>query len=132
MEIDPRRLRFLLAVARTGGVLAAADELGVSASAVSQQLARLEGEVGRNLLERTPRGAVLTAAGHTLAESAEEIERSLEDARARLVGEDSDTVGSVHLGTFQTFLVTVLLPRLPDWREGLAAHLQATSREAIR
>ena len=116
MEIDPRRLRFLLAVARTGGVLAAADELGVSASAVSQQLARLEHEVGRDLLERTPRGAVLTAAGHALAETAEEIERSLEDARARLAGEDSDTVGSVHLGAFQTFLVTVLLPHLPDWR----------------
>ena len=36
--IDPRRLRFLLAVARYGGVLAAADELAVTASAVSQQI----------------------------------------------------------------------------------------------
>lgn len=117
MQIDPRRLRFLLAVARTGGVLAAADELGVSASAVSQQLARLEAEVGRILLDRTPRGAVLTAAGHALAETAEEIERSLDDAWARLAGEDSDPVGSAHLGTFQTFLVTVLLPHLPAWRE---------------
>ena len=116
MEIDPRRLRFLLAVARAGGVLAAADELDVSASAVSQQLARLELEVGRTLLDRTPRGAVLTAAGHALAETAEEIERSLEDARARLSGEDSDPVGTAHLGAFQTFLVTSLLPRLPDWR----------------
>jgi DNA-binding transcriptional LysR family regulator len=117
VEIDPRRLRFLLAVARAGGVLAAADELSVSGSAVSQQLARLELEVGRPLLDRTPRGAVLTAAGHTLAETAEEVERSLEEARARLVGEESDTVGSAHLGTFQTFLVTVLLPQLPQWRE---------------
>ncbi len=116
MKIDPRRLRFLLAVARAGGVLAAADELEVSASAVSQQLARLEQEVGRELLERTPRGAVLTAAGHALAETAEEIERSLDDARARLTEADSDPVGSVHLGTFQTFLVTVLLPQLPQWR----------------
>jgi molybdate transport repressor ModE-like protein len=116
VEIDPRRLRFLLAVARTGGVLAAADELGVSASAVSQQLARLETEVGRPLLERTPRGTVLTAAGHALAETGEEIERSLEEARARLAGEATDPVGSAHLGTFQTFLVTVLLPQLPQWR----------------
>jgi molybdate transport repressor ModE-like protein len=116
VEIDPRRLRFLLAVGRTGGVLAAADELGVSPSAVSQQLTRLEQEVGRDLVERTPRGAVLTAAGHALAETAEEVERALEDARARLSGEDSDPVGSVHLGAFQTFLVTVLLPHLPQWR----------------
>ncbi len=117
MQIDPRRLRFLLAVARAGGVLAAADELGISASAVSQQLARLETEVGRPLLERTPRGAVLTGAGHALAETAEEVERSLEAAVARLGAEDSDPVGSAHLGTFQTFLVTVLLPQLPEWRE---------------
>ena len=116
MEIDPRRLRFLLAVARTGGVLAAADELGVSASAVSQQLARLESEVGLPLLDRTPRGAILTAAGHALAETGEEIERSIEDARTRLVGEATDPVGTAHLGTFQTFLVAVLLPQLPDWR----------------
>lgn len=46
MRIDPRRLRFLLAISREGGVLAAADELGVTPSAVSQQLARLEAETG--------------------------------------------------------------------------------------
>ena len=40
MILDPRRLRFLLAVARYGGVLAAADELAVTASAVSQQLGK--------------------------------------------------------------------------------------------
>ena len=61
--LDPRRLRFLLAVARYGGVLAAADELAVTASAVSQQLAKLEQEAGRTLLQRTQTGSVLTPAG---------------------------------------------------------------------
>lgn len=120
MEIDPRRLRFLLAVARTGGVLAAADELSVTASAVSQQLARLEAETGHTLLERTPRGTVLTSMGQALAEAGEGIERLLDQARTRLVGEESDPAGTVHLGGFQTFLTTVLIPRLPAWRSRYA------------
>ena len=56
----PRRLRVLLAVARTGGVLAAADELGITPSAVSQQLNKLEDETGHALVVRTPKGSVLT------------------------------------------------------------------------
>lgn len=117
MEIDPRRLRFLLAIARTGGVLAAADELAVTASAVSQQLARLEDETGLTLVERTPRGTVLTTAGRTLVEAAEGIERMLDLARTRLSSDDADPAGVVGLGGFQSFLTTVLVPRLPAWRE---------------
>lgn len=117
MEIDPRRLRFLLAVARAGGVLAGADELAVTPSAVSQQLARLEQEVGRPLVRRTASGTVLTEAGHALAEAAEEVERTLAEARARLVAGDVDPAGTVRIGGFQSFLAVVLAPELPRWRE---------------
>ena len=84
MDIDPRRLRVLLAVARTGGVLAAADELGITASAVSQQLNKLEDETGHAMVVRTPKGSVLTPAGLAVAEAGEEIERALSVARARI------------------------------------------------
>lgn len=117
MELDPRRLRFLLAVARSGGVLAGADELGVTPSAVSQQLARLEQEVGRPLVRRTAAGTVLTEAGHSLAEAAEEIERTLSEARAKLLAGDADPAGTVRIGGFQSFLSAVLAPELSGWRE---------------
>jgi molybdate transport repressor ModE-like protein len=117
MEIDPRRLRFLLAVARYGGVLAAADELAVTASAVSQQIAKLEAESGRPLLRRTPTGSVLTPAGLALAEAAEDVERALAVARSRLEHDDAEVSGTVRIGGFQSFLGTVLAPSLPDWRE---------------
>ena len=58
MDVDPRKLRVLLAIARTGGVLAAADELNITPSAVSQQLNKLENEAGHALVVRTPRGSV--------------------------------------------------------------------------
>jgi DNA-binding transcriptional LysR family regulator len=116
MILDPRRLRFLLAVARYGGVLAAADELAVTASAVSQQLGKLEQETGRALLRRTQTGSVLTPAGLALAEAAEDIERVLALTRARLEQDDASVSGTVRIGGFQSFLTNVLSPSLPEWR----------------
>ena len=120
MMLDPRRLRFLLAVARYGGVLAAADELNVTASAVSQQLAKLERETGHLLLRRTPSGSVLTPAGLALAEAAEDVERALAVARSRLEEDDATVSGTVRIGGFQSFLTNVLSPSLPDWRQPLS------------
>jgi DNA-binding transcriptional LysR family regulator len=114
--LDPRRLRFLLAVARYGGVLAAADELQVTASAVSQQLAKLERETGHALLRRTPTGSLLTPAGQALAEAAEDVERALALARSRLEQDDATVSGTVRIGGFQSFLANVLAPSLTDWR----------------
>ena len=116
MILDPRRLRFLLGVARYGGVIAAADELGVTASAVSQQLAKLEQETGHTLLQRTPSGSVLTPAGRALAEAAEDVERALALARSRLEHDDATVSGTVRIGGFQSFLTNVLSPSMPDWR----------------
>ena len=115
MDIDPRRLRVLLAVARTGGVLAAADELGITASAVSQQLSKLEDETGHALVVRTPKGSVLTPAGLAVAEAGEEIERALSVARARMEG-GAKIAGVVRVGGFTSFVRTVVIPRLPEWR----------------
>ncbi|WOH18623.1 LysR family transcriptional regulator [Paenarthrobacter sp. GOM3] len=115
MEMDPRRLLVLLAVARTGGVLAAADELRITPSAVSQQLSKLESEAGQALVMRTPKGSVLTPAGLAVAEAGEEIERALNVARARMQGE-AQVAGMVRIGGFTSFMRTVVIPRLPEWR----------------
>lgn len=116
MILDPRRLLFLLAVARYGGILAAADELSVTPSAVSQQLARLERETGHTLLLRTPTGSTLTPAGLAVAEAAEEVERALALVRSRLEQEDATVSGTVRIGGFQSFLAIVLSPSLSEWR----------------
>jgi DNA-binding transcriptional LysR family regulator len=136
MLLDPRRLRYLLAVARYGGVLAAADELAVTPSAVSQQLAKLERETGHTLLQRTPTGSVLTPAGLALAEAAEDVERTLAVARSRLEQDDASVSGTVRVGGFQSFLATVLAPALPQWRERYPAlrfeTVEAEDRDLMR
>lgn len=116
MRLEPQRLKFLLAVARAGGVLAAADELNLTASAVSQQLTRLEQETGRSLLQRTATGSVLTPAGLALAEAAEDIERTLALVRERLEHQDTQVSGTLRLGGFQSILASVVAPALSAWR----------------
>lgn len=83
-DLDVGRLRLLREVALRGTIAGAARGLGLSASAVSQQLAVLEREAGTALVDRSPRGVTLTGAGHTLAARAAEILDLLAAARAEL------------------------------------------------
>ncbi|MFC9356655.1 LysR family transcriptional regulator [Rhodococcus sp. NPDC057014] len=119
MEIDPRRLRYLLAVARAGGILAAADQLHMTPSAVSQQIARLERETGQVLMTRTSQGSVLTAEGTLLAEAGQEVERTLAGVRSRLQQGPAELHGRMRIAGFQSFLSVVIAPALPQWRRAL-------------
>jgi DNA-binding transcriptional LysR family regulator len=56
-------LRAVEAVGRLGSLQAAADELGVSVGAVSQQVIKAEAQLDHTLFERTPKGMIATAAG---------------------------------------------------------------------
>ncbi len=135
MQIDPRRLRILLAVARYGGVLAAADELRVTPSAISQQMARLQQEVGYPVLVRNARGTELTPAGLLLAEAAEEIEGIVDRAQAELRRTQGDVTGTVRIGGFQSFLSGVVAPNLPTWRSlhpSLTIEVVEAPPEALR
>ena len=71
MEIvDATRLRYFLVVAEEHHVGRAAARLGIAQPSLSQQLRRLEAEVGTPLLRRHPKGVDLTAAGAVLARDA--------------------------------------------------------------
>lgn len=76
-------LRYFLAVVRTGSVTSAADGLGVAASVVSRQVARLEKALDTLLFVRQARGMKLNAAGELLAAHAMRSHRSTE----RILGE---------------------------------------------
>jgi len=83
-DLDVGRLRLLREVGLRGTIAGAARELGLTPSAVSQQLAVLEREAGTSLVDRSPRGVSLTGAGHALAARAGEVLDVLAAARADL------------------------------------------------
>lgn len=107
MEI--RRLALLDKVIETGSMTAAAEALNYTPSAVSQQLRRLEAEVGQPLLHRQPRGVTATEAGAALAAHARRITRQLAAAEADLAEIAGLRRGQLALGTFPT-VASSLLP----------------------
>lgn len=100
--LDIRRLQVLLAVVEEGSVTGAAAALGYTPSAISQQLLRLEREVGQPLLDRHARGMTPTDAGVVLATHARKVLRQLAAAEADLAEVAGVRRGSVTLGTFPT------------------------------
>ncbi len=106
--LDLRRLRALRAVADHGTLAAAADALHLTASAVSQQLAALEKEVGRELLEPAGRSVRLTASGRLLLEHADALFAQLERLEGDLAGDEP--CGELRVGGFPTALAGLLAP----------------------
>ncbi|KWR70435.1 LysR family transcriptional regulator [Glutamicibacter sp. HZAU] len=100
--LDAKRLQILLSVVEGGSVTAAADELFYTPSGVSQQLRKLEEEVGQPLLQRHARGMVPTDAGHVLAGHARAILQQMDAAMADLDQLAGLKSGSLSLGTFPT------------------------------
>ncbi len=125
MDIDPRRLRVLHEVARRGGVMRAAEALHLTASAVSQQLALLEREVGLSLIDRSQRRVALTPAGRVLAGYAERVEEELGEARRELIRFTERLAGPVAIAAFPTVIRHLLVPALGRLAE---RHPQITPR----
>jgi DNA-binding transcriptional LysR family regulator len=106
--VELRRLEYFAAVARHGSFTRAAEELWITQSALSQQVRRLEAELGVALLRRTPRGTELTPAGEELLPRAEAILAEVARARASL-----DRHAGVTRGRVRVAATTMDTPRLP-------------------
>lgn len=110
--LDVRRLRILREVAAHGTIAACAEALSYTPSAVSQQLAALEREVGLPLLERNGRGVRLTDAAATLVGHTERILAALEAAEADLKAMTEEVEGSLRLAAFPTAASTFVAPAI--------------------
>jgi DNA-binding transcriptional LysR family regulator len=117
MDLDPRRLLTLQAVARHGGVSGAAQALRISASAVSQQLQALEQSAGVALIDRSVRSVQLTPAGLSLLDAAAQIEEALDAAGGELQRRQAVVAGRVLVGAFQSAIVLLVGPALERLRD---------------
>jgi LysR family transcriptional regulator, hydrogen peroxide-inducible genes activator len=141
-----RQMQYLIAIADNGKFGDAARAVNVSQPSLSAQIAEMEASLGVQLVERSRRGAMLTAAGEELVRRARNILREVEDLKAVAKFGRSALSGRLRLGVLPT-IGPYLLPlasrelhkRFPDLRLSvreertvdLDEHLQAGDFDTI-
>lgn len=129
--IDLRRLRVLREVHVRGTLHAAAQALGYTPSAVSQQLAALEREAGAPLLERVGRNVRLTEAGQVLVRHADTLLEGMEAAAAEVAAVSAGRLaGVVRVAAFQSAFLRIVAPTVRTLGERHPAiRIEATEAE---
>ena len=117
--IDLDSLDALASIDTEGSVHAAAGTLGYTPSAVSQQVKRLERQVGLPLLERVGRGVILTGAGRQLVDDARGVRSQLEQITADLHRTAGTVAGRLRITAFSTAVRGLVAPAV---RRVLTAH----------
>lgn len=112
--IDLIALTSLRAIGAHGSVVAAAEALGFTPSAVSQQVKRLERQTGVPLLERVGRGVMLTDHGRQLVDAGARLLADLEEVEAGLHRRAGTVAGHLRLTAFSTAMRGLIAPLVRD------------------
>ena len=128
-------LMIFLAVAEEGGISRGAERLFISQPAVSKQLGLLEASLGLTLLERTPKGTVLTEAGRVLAGYARRLSGLESEAAAAMAEIRGVERGTLTLGASLTVGAYLLPPLLAAYARRyphIVLSLQIANTETIQ
>lgn len=109
--MELQQLRYVVAVAETGGFTRAAERCHVVQSALSHQIAKLEKEVGARLFARTSRSVRLTLAGEAFLPAARQSLEAAERAAAEASAAVGEVRGTLALGAIST-IASVDVPNL--------------------
>lgn len=104
------------AIARLGSISKAAEELNITVSAVSHQVANLEAFVDGRLFNRSPRGLTLTAMGERFQRDITGALTLIASAAQNVHAPEGTEILRIHLSP--TFASLWLMPRLPAFRAG--------------
>jgi DNA-binding transcriptional LysR family regulator len=126
--VDLRRLRTLRELADRSTIAATADALHLTPSAVSQQLATLEREVGQPLLEPNGRGVRLTPAAQAILAHADALFSEVERMDATLAALAAGAAGEVRVGSFSTGIRGLVVPAVRRLQEQVPG-LRVTIRD---
>lgn len=105
-------LRVFVAVARSGGVSRAAEELNLTHSAVSHQIRSLQSELGITLFEKSGRGLMLTEQARAYVQRIESAFKEIEEATLDVTTHNRHRL---RISTIPSFAARWLLPRLGDF-----------------
>lgn len=107
--MDTRRLAYYVTIVDCGTITRAAEILHIAQPALSQHVSALENEFGQQLLIRSRKGVVPTAAGRSLYRYAQGILRLEESARDEINSEASSPAGAVTIGLAAYSLASTLV-----------------------
>jgi len=110
--MELHQLRYFCAVAETGSFSRAAEQSHVSQPSLSQQIMKLEDELGARLFDRLGRSVRLTETGQTFLPRARAVLRELEAARGDVTEQKDSVGGSVTIGVIPTVAPYYLPQRL--------------------
>jgi molybdate transport repressor ModE-like protein len=108
--------RFVLAVARMGSALRAAQALGVNQTTVVRRIAHMEDVLGRVLFERKQSGLRLTPLGQRIAAAAAQIESEIVALESAIHAERRVVSGTVRFTCAESFANAVMMPWLREFR----------------
>ncbi len=114
-----RGMAVFASVVGHGSFSGSARELGITTSAVSQQIRSLENELGVVLLHRSTRKLSLTEAGESFYEAAKDVVSAAEQGRIKVNQLRDELAGSLRVATTPELGVNHILPALSTW---MAAH----------
>lgn len=132
VELTP--LRYFKAIAQHGHMTHAARALGVSQPALSAMLAKLEKEVGAELMHRTGRGVALTEAGKVFLQHAEDALRRADAAVVAVRELTGLQRGSIRIGggaTATTYLLPPVVSRIRGKHPGLRFYVREAGSNAV-
>lgn len=112
-----RSMAVFASVVRHGSFSGAAKELGITTSAVSQQIRSLEHDLGVSLLHRSTRKLSLSEAGESLYHAAVAMVKSAEQGRDSVIQLKDEISGSLRIATTPKLTQAYLLPALAEWLE---------------
>src|ERR1700724_2432444 len=108
--MELHQLRYFCAVAETGSFSRAAEQSHVSQPSLSQQIMKLEDELGARLFDRLGRSVRLTDLGKTFLPRARAVLRELEAAKGDVVERKDSVAGAICVGVIPTIAPYFLPP----------------------
>ncbi|MDO4441196.1 MAG: LysR substrate-binding domain-containing protein [Moraxella sp.] len=121
-----RGMAIFASVVRHGSFSGAAKELGITTSAVSQQIRTLEMDLGVTLMHRSTRKLSLSEAGESLYHAALQMMKAAEQGKENVLHLKDEISGSLRIATSPDIASNYLIPALNSWlrtHENLALNI---------
>jgi DNA-binding transcriptional LysR family regulator len=132
MKTTLDEMQAFVAVVDTGSITAASEQLGMTISAVSRTLGRLEEKLQTTLLRRTTRRLELTEEGAAFLQQARAILASVDAAEEQMTARRLHPVGRLRVDAATPFMLHVIVPLLEGFRANYpGVELELNSNEGI-